>query len=81
MKFVIGQRVPTPRKHTNVFQLQIDAMSGDGDHHEKSSIYGDEAKIAEKIKLLNAASELDWNSRCDKSEVQDAIEDRAIEMG
>ena len=33
MKLIIGEKIPS-RKRTNVFQIEANAMSGDGDHYE-----------------------------------------------
>lgn len=80
MKLIIGEKIPS-RKRTNVFQIEANAMSGDGDHYELQRFHGDETSVVEKLKILNAVFDLSWNARTDPDEIDTAIESCAEELG
>lgn len=81
IKLTIGTRVKTPFIPIDTYELVVTGMSGDGDHYEKTSDYGDQEQIAEWINILNAVSNLGWNARCgDDNAVFAAISQRAKEL-
>jgi len=81
IKLTIGTRVQTSFTPIDMYELVVTGMSGDGDHYEKTSDYGDQEQIAEWINILNAVSGLGWNARCcDDDAVFAAISKRAEEL-
>lgn len=81
MKLVIGQPVTNNEVKRSVFELSVEGMSGDADHHEISTQTGSEEKLIPYIQILQHVEKLHWNSLIDQECVQEAIAEKAEELG
>lgn len=81
MKFVIGNPVENNAVKHSVFELSVEGMSGDADHHEINTQTGSEEKLIPYIRILQHVEKLDWNSLIDEDCVKEAITEKAEELG
>ena len=81
LELKIGKEIKAPKPPVNTYELIVTGMSGDGDHDEKTSEFGDHESILKYCEVLNAVSQLPWNTRCDETPIYPVIKAKAAELG
>lgn len=81
LELKIGKPVEVKVSPTNVYELVATGMSGDADHYEHSSHFGDLDSIMPYVQLLHILDKMDWNSKCDYRNVDALFKITAGELG
>lgn len=82
IELIIGERVKAKVPPVNTYELVSTGMSGDGDHDEKNSTFGNYEEITKWIEILNAVSAMGWNARCGADRaIYKVIREKAAEIG
>lgn len=81
MKLIIGHPCSQDTPPVNTYELVTTSMSGDGDHDEENSQFGDYDTILKYAELLDAVLDLSWNARCEESNIWPVLATKAFELG